>query len=280
MSGSAWSSWRPAAEVVPLAAGGSMAGPRGRAAGSLAGAVTRVVHARTPAAGAAPFRGFPDSSGRFFEALLLHNDRDWFQAHRAEYDEGWAAPMASLLAEVRSALRGSYGRRELGEPKVFRIHRDVRFSRDKRPYKTHLGGWIPLQTGRAATPGEAPAAIYLQVGADGRFAGSGCWTLDAPALKRFRAAVLDPRRGGALARLLVRLEAQGFSRSAAEVLQRAPRGVDPAHPRADLLRMKGLVVAAADVPRRLLTRPELAGWLAEQARAAAPVVCWLADHVA
>jgi uncharacterized protein (TIGR02453 family) len=227
----------------------------------------------------APFRGFPDSRGRFFETLRLHNDRDWFQAHRAEYDQGWAVPMEALLHQVRAGLRGAYGQRRLGEPKVFRIHRDVRFSRDKTPYKTHVAGWIPLQTGRAATPGEAPAAIYLQVGADDRFTGSGCWMLPPEGLKRFRAALLDPRRGAALARVLASLEARGFSGSAAETLQRVPRGVDPAHPRADLLRMKGLVVAPEDIPARLLTRPGLAGWLTEQGRAMAPVVRWLADHV-
>lgn len=227
-----------------------------------------------------PFRGFADTQGRFFEALLLHNDRDWFQSHRTEYEEGWARPMASLLAEVRAALAGAYGRRALGEPHVFRIHRDVRFSKDKSPYKTHVGGWIPLQTGRAATPGEAPAAIYLQVGVQERFAGAGCWTLDPESLARLRAALLDPRRGAALARLLAPLEAAGFAPMAAETLARAPRGVDPEHPRAALLRLKGLAVSAPTVPARLLTRPELTGWLTAQARAAAPLVRWLADHVA
>jgi uncharacterized protein (TIGR02453 family) len=233
----------------------------------------------TPAPPAA-FRGFPDPRGDFFLALALHNDRDWFQAHRAEYEAGWAAPMAALLEAVRTGLRGAYGRRGLGAPKVFRIHRDVRFGKDKTPYKTHVAGWIPVETGRPASPGATPAALYLQVGVDERFTGSGCWMLEPDALRRFRAALLDPRRGGALGRRLAALEAQGFSRSAAETLVRVPAGVDPAHPRADLLRMKGLVVDPGEVPRRLLTRPALAGWLVERARAAAPVVTWLADHVA
>jgi uncharacterized protein (TIGR02453 family) len=228
----------------------------------------------------APFRGFPDARGDFFLALALHNDRDWFQSHRAEYEEGWAAPMASLLAEVREGLRGGYGKRPLGEPKVFRLHRDVRFGKDKTPYKTHVAGWIPVETGGAASPGSAPAAIYLHLGVDERFTGSGCWTLEPEALKRYRAAVLDPKRGAALVRLLKPLAAAGFTVSSAESLKRVPAGVDPDHPRADLLRMKGLVVAPADVPKRLLTRPGLKDWLVEQARAAAPVVGWLADHVA
>ncbi len=235
--------------------------------------------AATPEA-PARFEGFPDSTGRFFEGLLLHNDRDWFQAHRAEYQDGWAAPMAALLGEVREALAGAYGRHALGAPRVFRIQRDVRFSADKTPYKTHVAGWIPVQTGRAGGPGEAPAAIYLHVGVDERVAGSGCWMLEPAALQRFRAALLDARHGAALVRLLAPLERRGFEISAGETLRRAPRGVDPDHPRAGLLRLKGLTVSPPEVPRRLLIRPALAGWLVAQARAAAPVVRWLADRVA
>jgi uncharacterized protein (TIGR02453 family) len=228
----------------------------------------------------APFRGFPDARGDFFLSLALHNDRDWFQSHRTEYEQGWAAPMAALLAEVREGLGGAYGKRGLGAPKVFRLNRDVRFSKDKTPYKTHVAGWIPVEAGGGASPGSAPAAIYLHVGVDERFTGSGCWTLEPDALKRYRAAVLDPKRGAALARHLKALTARGFSLSSAETLVRVPVGVDPEHPRADLLRMKGLVVDPGDVPKKLLTRPALAGWLVEQARAAAPVVRWLAEHVA
>jgi uncharacterized protein (TIGR02453 family) len=235
---------------------------------------------KTPSPAPAAFRGFHDARGDFFLALALHNDREWFQAHRADYEEGWAAPMAALLAGVHGGLRGVYGKRPAGDPKVFRIHRDVRFGKDKTPYKTHVAGWIPIETGRAASPGSTPAAMYLQVGVDAAFTGSGCWTLEPDSLKRFRAALNDPRRGAALSRRLDALTAGGWSFSCAESLVRVPAGIDPDHPRAALLRMKGLVVDPGQVPRRLLTRPELVGWLVEKARAAAPVVGWLAENVA
>jgi uncharacterized protein (TIGR02453 family) len=188
--------------------------------------------------------------------------------------------MAALLEEVRGRLQGAYGKRALSPARVFRLNRDVRFSKDKTPYKTHVAGWIPLDLGGTASPGSTPAAIYLHVGVDERMTGSGCWMLEPDALKRFRAALLDPKRGAALARHLAKLTATGFSVSSAESLVRVPAGVDPDHPRAALLRMKGLVVDPGDVPRKLVTRPELVGWMVEQARAAAPVVNWLADHVA
>lgn len=233
-----------------------------------------------PPAATAAFRGFPDPRGDFFLALALHNDRDWFQAHKAEYQDGWAGPLAALLAEVREGLVKAYRGRTLGEPRLFRLHRDTRFSKDKSPYKTHAAGWIPLVTGKEASPPASAAALYFHVGVDEVFSGSGSWLLEPEALARYRAAVLDPRRGADLTRRLKALAAKGFTASCGESLARVPKGVDPEHPRAALLRMKGLVVDPGEVPRRLLTRPDLAAWLVERARAAAPVVTWLADHVA
>jgi uncharacterized protein (TIGR02453 family) len=142
--------------------------------------------------------------------LLASGERDWFQAHRAEYQQGWAEPMAALLAEVRDGLRGAYGKRGLAAPKVFRLHRDVRFSKDKSPYKTHVAGWIPLETGQPTSPGATPAALYLQVGPGERFTGSGCWMLEPDALRRFRTALLDPRRAPP-AKHLAALQARGFT---------------------------------------------------------------------
>ncbi|HEX9289353.1 MAG TPA: DUF2461 domain-containing protein [Anaeromyxobacteraceae bacterium] len=239
-----------------------------------------MVRSRPDAPVPGPFRGFPDSSGRFFLELALHNDRDWFQAHRAEYVDGWAEPMGALLAEVRDRIAGAYGRLSLALPKVFRIHRDVRFSKDKSPYKTHVAGLVALEPATGREPAEPPAAIYFHVGVDERFAGTGLWTMAPETLRRFRAAIADPRRGTELARHLAPLLERGFTLSAPETLRRVPAGVDPDHPRGHLLRMKGLVVAPPEVPRRLLTKPALVEWLADQARAAAPVAIWLARHAA
>jgi uncharacterized protein (TIGR02453 family) len=232
---------------------------------------------RTASPPPGPFRGFADASGRFFLELSLHNDRDWFQKNRDRYVEGWAEPMGALLAEVRDRLAGAYRPWSLALPKVFRIHRDVRFSKDKSPYKTHVAGLVALEPRGAG--GEPPTAFYFHVGVDERFSGSGLWTMEPPTLARFRAALLHPRHGPELTRLLAPLLERGFTTIAAETLRRAPRDVDPGHERAHLLRMKGLVVETGQVPKRLLTRPELVDWVVEQARLAAPVVLWLARHV-
>src|SRR5690242_8529938 len=101
----------------------------------------------------APFEGFADREGRFFRALARNQNRAWFERHRREYETGWLAPMKALLAEVRERIDPFFRRHPLGEPKVFRIYRDVRFSKDKAPYKTHIGGYVGIQDTGAGPSG-------------------------------------------------------------------------------------------------------------------------------
>jgi len=227
-----------------------------------------------PTAAASRFEGFADREGRFFRALAKNQRREWFAAHRDEYDAGWRRPMQALLAEVRERLDRVFPRHPLAAPKVFRIHRDVRFAKDKSPYKTHIGGYVAIE-GSGDGPGAA-APLYLHVAATEVFVAAGQYMMDPAQLARFRAAVLDDRRGGELARSLATLERAGFARGAHTTLQRPPRGTDPDHPRADLLRRKGLIVSFPALPRELLVRRDLVPWLVRHAKRAAPVVEWLA----
>jgi len=227
--------------------------------------------------GAIPrFEGFADPGASFFEQLLLHNDRDWFEAHRAEYQEGWLRPMEALLGELRERLRATYPGDGLGKPKVFRLHRDLRFSKDKSPYKTHIGGLLPI----AAPPGgrsqvEVPAALYVHVSHAELFAAAGLYGMDPGALARHRRALLDPRRGRELDRILAPLRRRGMALEARESLKRVPAGVDPDHPRAELLRMKGLIAVTPELDRGMLAKRRLLDRLADCARACAPLNRWL-----
>ncbi len=233
---------------------------------------------KAAAAPAAPFEGFADAKLSFFRALAKHQDRDWFAAHKHEYEEGWLAPMHALLGEARELLAPAYGKLQLAEPKVMRIYRDVRFSKDKSPYKTYIGGGVSL-LGRGNL-GEAPAALYLHAGLEmdggraGCFGAAGMYGMMPDALARFREALLDDRRGGAIAAVVAQLEKKGFRVTAMETTKKVPRGVDPDHPRAELLKKKGLVVTfeapAASIPKRALL-----SWAVGQARAAIPLVEWL-----
>lgn len=221
------------------------------------------------------FEGFADRDGRFFRALAKNQRREWFAAHRDEYEAGWRKPMQALLAEMRERIDPLFPRHPLAEPKVFRIHRDVRFSKDKAPYKTHIGGYVALEGGGRGPSAVAP--LYLHLGAGERFAAAGHYLMDAPQLARFRAAVLDEGSGRALAAILAGLVRSGFVVGSSETLKKVPRGIEPAHPRADLLRRKGLIVSFPEMPKALLVDRRLVDWLARHTRRVVPLVEWLAD---
>jgi uncharacterized protein (TIGR02453 family) len=219
------------------------------------------------------FEGFADNDAKFFKALAKHQDREWFTAHKQEFEDGWNTPMKHLLADVRAAIDSAFPHCDLDDPRVFRIFRDVRFSKDKSPYKTHIGGHISVKRAGKAT--DAPAAVYFHVGHDERFGAAGYYMMDPPALARFRAAIADDQRGKELVKILARLDKKGFAADAHETLKRVPQGFDPDHPRADLLKRKGLVVSFPDLPKNLLTSPKLVQWVSSSARDAAPLVDWL-----
>jgi uncharacterized protein (TIGR02453 family) len=218
------------------------------------------------------FEGFADSDAKFFKELSRHQTREWFQSHKQEFEEGWNRPMKMLLSEVREAIDKAYPHCDLDEPKVFRIFRDVRFSKDKTPYKTHVAGYIPIKLMARAT--EVPAAIYLQLGIEA-IVGAGQYMMDGPALQRYRSAVANDTQGKQLQRILARLSAKGLEVSSYDQLARVPKGFPPDHPRADLLKRKGLIVSLPDLPRPLITSRKFLPWLVERAQPMAPLVEWL-----
>jgi uncharacterized protein (TIGR02453 family) len=224
----------------------------------------------------ARFEGFADARLTFFRSLVKHQDRAWFAAHKTEYEEGWHKPMLALLSEARARLDRMYRHCELAEPKVMRIHRDVRFSKDKSPYKTWIGGGVSVVS-TAKLP-EAPAALYMHVGLEkGRatcFGAAGIYGMVPEVLARYRTALLDGKRGGEIAGIVAKLEKKGFRVTAMETMKKVPRGVDPEHPRAELLKRKGLIVSFETPPSNIAKRA-LLDWAVERARAAAPLVEWL-----
>ncbi len=220
------------------------------------------------------FTGFADAEGRFFKTLAKKNEREWFLAHKSEFEEGWNAPMKALLDDVREAVDAAYERVDLGAPKVFRIFRDTRFSKDKSPYKTHVGGYIPLaRSGKSAM--DMPMALYFQVGAKETFAAAGHYQVEKESLERFRSAVAHDRRGPEFVAILRSLSKKGFVEHVAERTKRVPKGFEPEHPRAELLKCKGLTVLFPTLPKELLTSPKLVKWIATACKTSAPLVDWL-----
>jgi uncharacterized protein (TIGR02453 family) len=203
------------------------------------------------------FRGWPAEAIEFFEGLEADNTKTYWQEHKPVYEKQVRAPMDELLAELEP---------EFGEGKVFRPYRDVRFSKDKSPYKTAI----------AATLAEGG---YVSFSADGLGAGSGLYMPATDQLERFRQAIADDRTGKQLIALVDELRGAGIEVTAHDVLKTAPRGYPKDHPRIELLRHKGLIAwkqwPVAAWMGTAKAKDRIVGFL----RAAGPLNRWLDKHV-
>jgi uncharacterized protein (TIGR02453 family) len=203
-------------------------------------------------------------------------NREWFAANKARYEAQWVQPMQALLDDVARRLAPVYRPLVLGPPKVMRIHRDVRFSKDKAPYKTHIGAVITVADKRVGEFGNA--ALYIHLGADEEFVGVGCYIFDAEKLAKWRKAI-SGAPGAELQKLVDKLRRSGYAVGGHDDYKKVPRGFPPDHPRAEFLKMRGLTGGFPEIPKGLLLRPGLADWLVEHGKALAPLVTWLHRHV-
>ncbi len=212
---------------------------------------------------AEPFEGFPPAALAFYAGLRADNTKAYWEAHRHVWEDAARRPMLALIAVLAD---------EFGPFRVFRPYRDVRFSRDKAPYKDHLGA-----------VGERPGgtAHYVHLSAAGLLAATGHYVMAGDQLERFRAAVADDRHGTELERIIARLEAAGLAvgPGGEDPLKTAPRGYPADHPRIGLLRGKGLAVTRHFGAPAWLHTPEVVDHLATFWRAAAPLNGWLDAHV-
>ena len=220
------------------------------------------------------FEGIGPKAARLVAELVHRQDKTWYAEHKAEIDALVYAPLRALLEEARPKLARLYPRQPL-TLKIFRIHRDVRFSKDKSPFKDHASGVIMV--GGNADPGSAAGALYLQIGPD-EGAAAGMWAMGPEELKRYRRAVLDPQSGARLEKLLRPLVRKGYQVISAAQLTRAPRGVDPLHPRAALLRHKGLALDFPPIPGKVRHGKALVCWCVDRAKEVSPVLRWLLEH--
>ncbi len=213
----------------------------------------------TPTPEGGRFAGFPDDATTFYERLAVDNTRDFWAANRDQYEASVKAPVLALTAELEA---------EFGPFNVFRPHRDVRFSKDKSPYKTHQG---------AVTEGEGGEFYYLHLDAEGLYVASGYYRMAADQLDRFRRAVDDDVTGADLVERVAALDRRFGIEGRA--LSTAPRGYSREHPRVRFLQHKGLMATRAfGTPAWLGTRQTVRR-VAETWRAATPVNEWLNRHV-
>jgi uncharacterized protein (TIGR02453 family) len=222
-------------------------------------------------------RHFDPKTLAFLRGLERNNNRPWFEAHRTEYEEHVKQPMADLVEEMDLRL-AKFAPEMVGDPKrsVFRIHRDIRFSKDKSPYKTNAGCWLfhgggSSKVGREAHGGGAGFYFHLQPGRS--FTAGGCWMPPRPALQKFRAAIArDPR---AFERLV---SSPGLRRmggiSEESKLKGMPRGYSDDHPAARWLRLESFTVGRSLTDAQV-TGPRLTAILESDYKSILPLVRWL-----
>src|SRR3954468_13258301 len=189
------------------------------------------------------FRGFDRNAMQFWHELASEMSREWFAAHKQRYEDQWVAPLTALMTSLARRLAPAYRPLKLGEPRTLRIYRDVRFSRDKTPYKTHIAGVLRLAGKPIAQVGNA--ALYVHVGLDEEYVGAGCYQFEPAKLVRWRKAVIG-KAGDALVPLLARLRKAGYTIGGDDYV-RVPKGFAPDHPRAELLKKKGLTCAFPEI---------------------------------
>jgi uncharacterized protein (TIGR02453 family) len=204
------------------------------------------------------FAGFPDAALDFYDDLEVDNTRSFWEKHKGTYAAHVRAPMAALCRALEP---------EFGEAKVFRPHRDVRFAKDKTPYKTHQGAFV------AAGPA---TGWYVEISARGMRVGAGFYEASGPRLAAIREAMADERTGGELETLVAGYEAGGWE-VGGEQLKTSPRGYPADHPRIDLLRRKQLFVGR---PYGFdgLDDPAVLDRVRQDWRALRPLVEWIAAH--
>jgi len=198
------------------------------------------------------FDGFPKEGVTFLADLEAHNEREWFKAKKAVFDRALHDPMQELVDE-------------LGPGKVFRIYRDVRFSRDKSPYKTWMAATI--------------SGGYVSLTADSFSMATGAYMLDGDALAMFRDAVVADGSGKRLQKIADTLRGKGYEVGAHETLKTAPRGYPKDHPRELLLRQKGIYTYKSWPAGKWLQTREVVDRIKSVIKDAKPLSDWLSRNV-
>jgi uncharacterized protein (TIGR02453 family) len=219
--------------------------------------------AKRPAARAAGFQGWPKPALSFFQGLRQDNSKAYFERNRQVYQAAVRQPTEDFFAALQ---------RELGpgwEVKIFRINRDLRFSKDKRPYQEHASGYLAAAN-RAS-------GLYVQVSEEGMYLAAGAHEMDPGQLQRYRDAVAG-KEGEKLAKVLATLERDGYAITEPR-LKRVPSGYPSDHPRADLLRRTGMMASRTWKPGPWLHSSEALDRARGAWREAKALTSWLEARV-
>lgn len=222
------------------------------------------------------FPGFPQETFAFLEGIAAHNEKAWFDANRPLYEAGYVEPAKAFVSALGPRLREISPKVEF-EPRVngsiARINRDIRFSKDKRPYKDHLDIWFWHGEKRGwDNPGFwfrlTPAHVHL---------GSGMHGFDKDMLEAFRNAVIHPRSGKVLIAAVIQVEAKGYE-IGGKTRKQPPRGYQTDADRAEYLLFEGLY-AATRMPAQAARQPDFADRVLGHFVGTWPIGRWLVEEV-
>jgi len=201
------------------------------------------------------FSGFPREAFEFFASLERNNNVDWFRAHKEIYETACRAPMKALLEELAPSTPA----------RMSRINRDMRFSRDGNPYKTHLSAGV--------------GGNYISLMSQGLYVGAGVYRPEPPTLARLRAAIDDERSGEELGSMIKTLRRKRYEVDTHESVASSPKGYRPDHPRIELLRMKDLFAGKMFAPSATLSSRKALDQIRTVMDDLTPFRKWLARHV-
>ncbi|HET6627624.1 MAG TPA: DUF2461 domain-containing protein [Nocardioidaceae bacterium] len=205
------------------------------------------------------FTGFPEAALDFYDDLEMGNTKSFWTAHKPAYESAVRGPMTALVSALEP---------EFGTAKVFRPYRDVRFAKDKTPYKSHQGAFIA----------QGPATgWYVEVAAPGVRVGVGFYEASSPRLARIREAIAEDRRGKELDGIVAGLQTKGWTLGG-DKLKTTPRGYDADHPRIHLLRHRSMTLGKSYGFAPVIHTPELLTMVRDDWREATPFVQWVSDN--
>lgn len=215
------------------------------------------------------FNGFGPKALPFFKALKFHQSREWFQENRALYESDVLEPMIALLDDLTATFaKRKVSLRADGKKSIFRIHRDVRFAKDKSPYKTHCGA-VMTRTGTKSGDG----LLYIHIDPEGCFAAAGFYRPEPADLTRLRKAMgADAKK---FAGVLTALKKGKLTLRTANQLTRLPKGFEALKggPLDEVIRLKSFIVEES-FPAKQIASPKFADSVADFAKRAQPLLAF------
>ncbi len=208
----------------------------------------------------------------FLRALKRNNNKDWFHAHREDYDNYIVAPNHALIAELSKELRKIYPEITVTNRSISRINRDTRFSSNKDPYKTWVGFSFRDQT----IPDEAGPGLYFGYDMTGFLFGCGKWEFVKGQREHFRSQIMDSKRGPEFTKIMSTLKKAKFDFSEPS-LKKVPKEFNVEHPNAVFTMYNGLTVSREFDPMKKFYSADFAKFVVKEFTPYRAFFMWMRD---